>query len=51
MPGQPALGFGGCADRLGGTRESDEEGIPLGVDFVAVPGGKDLAQDVALVGE
>ncbi len=31
--------------------ESDEEGVPLGVDFVAVPGGKDLAQDLALVGE
>jgi hypothetical protein len=51
VPGQPALGFGSRADRLGGACESHKEGVPLGVDFVAVPGGKDLAQDLALVGQ
>ena len=38
------------ADRIGGARERDEEGIPLGVDFLTTPLGEGGAEDAALFG-
>jgi hypothetical protein len=51
MLGQRSLRLGRRAGRLGGAREGHEEGVALGVDLTALPGGKGFAQDAALVSQ
>jgi hypothetical protein len=51
MAGEGALGLDHSGDGVGGQGERDEEGVPFGADFAAVPAIEDLAQNAVVVGQ
>jgi hypothetical protein len=51
MVGEGTLHGDGSRDRIRRAGKGDEEGIPLGIDLVAVPAFEGGAQQVAIVGQ